>query len=135
MAKILDLSAYREETADITFDDGQVLHLKKPTELVVIRLLQMREVNEQSDPMLILATLNAIAREILNLNEDGLSFTMERVAEMPTDVKARIVQAYSQWATELQSNPTASSPRSPEKPAEKRRSLREWFMRSRNTRG
>ena len=136
MSIILDLSAYAEETADITMADGNVLHLKKPTELMVIHLLQLKQVDEDSDPMVILGTLNRITQEILNCNTDGVTFDYATVSRLDTDRKTAIVKAYSDWANELRSNPTISSPRSPEKPKERtRRSLLHRFTGWRNTRG
>lgn len=136
MGIILDLSAYAEETADITMADGNVLHLKKPTELMVIHLLQLKNVDESSDPLVIMTTLNRVAQEILNCNADGVTFDYKTVSELKTDQKAAIVKAYSEWANELRANPTTSSPRSPEKPGRTpRRSLLRRCMPWRNTRG
>ena len=136
MSIILDLSAYTEETADVTMADGNVLHLKKPTELMVIHLLQLKQVNEDSDPMLILGTLNRITQEILNCNTDGVTFDFATVSRLDTDSKTAIVKAYSDWANKLRSNPTISSPRSQEKRKETpRRSLLRRFTGWRNTRG
>lgn len=136
MGIVLDLSAYAEETADIRLADGNVLHLKKPTELMVIHLMQLKGVDENSDPTLILTTLNRITTEILNCNTDGVTFAYKDVAMMETAQKAAIMESYSRWATELQSNPTTSSPRSPERAGKTPgRSLRSRFMPWRNTRG
>lgn len=134
MANILDLTAYQEETADIRLTDGAVLHLKKPTEKLVIHLLRLRDINEDSEPVLILAALNSITLEILNCNTDGLTFTMEGVSQMATDAKVRICKAYSDWAVELQSNPTTSSRSFPEKATKGTGSLLRRFTPWRNMR-
>ena len=134
MGIVLDLSAYVEETADVTMADGNVIHLKKPTERLVIHLMQLRDIDENSEPLAILSTLNRIAQEILNNNADGAAFDLKTVSAMQTDQKAAIIRAYSEWANELRSNPTTSSPPSPETNGRpKRRSLRKWFTRWRNT--
>lgn len=134
MSRILDLSAFAEETADIAMADGNVLHLKKPTELMVIHLLQLKDVDENDDPLTILGTLNRITMEILNCNTDGVTFDLKTVSAMNTDQKSAIVRAYSEWANELRSNPTTSSPRSPQRREKPRRSLPQLFTRLRNTR-
>lgn len=135
MGIVLDLSAYVEETADVRLADGNVLHLKKPTELMVIHMMQMKDIDENANPVEILTALNRITMEILNCNTDGVTFDYRTVSQMETGSKTAVVQAYSSWATQLQSNPTTSSPRSPEKKGTPRRSLRHRFTQWRNTRG
>lgn len=138
MGVMLDLSAYKEETADIRMTDDTVLHLKKPSEKMVIHMLQLREIDQDSPPLTIMATLNAIALEILNNNADGLEFQMDSVAAMSTDIKTRILTAYSDWAVELQSNPTTARPASPGGAKQNRTrkpKSRRWFTPWRNTRG
>lgn len=107
MGIILDLSAFSEETADIRMANGRVLHLKKPTQRLVIHMLQLRQVDEHSAPLEIMGALDRIAMEILNNNADGVTFGMDVVSEMETDAKTGILQAYSDWATQLQANPTS----------------------------
>ena len=46
MAKILDLSVYNDETLDITMLDGSVLHIKKPTQALVIRMVELSQLQE-----------------------------------------------------------------------------------------
>lgn len=133
---ILDLSAFRDETADIRMADGNVLHLKKPTEALVIELLQLRYVDGASMSVELLTALNRVCTAILNNNADGVAFTREAVAALQLDQKAAVVQAYTDFATRLQANPTTSSPSSPETKTRTRRwSLREWSARWRRTRG
>ncbi len=127
MGIILDLSIFREETADIRLADGAVLHLKKPTERLVIHMLQMKDVDEKSPPAEILGTLNRIAQEILNNNADGVTFDMAVVSAMGTDEKANIVTAYSDWATRLQANPTSARPQG--RAGTKPQGIRSWLSR------
>lgn len=135
MGMILDLSAYTEETADITMADGNVLHLKKPTELMVIHLLSLKDVNEDSEPLEIMTTLNRITQEILNCNADGVTFDLKSVSALSTDRKTAIVKAYSDWANALRANPTISSPRSQAQPGKTPgRSLLQRFTAWLNTR-
>ena len=134
---ILDLSVYREETADIRMSNGVVVHLNKPTEALVIELLQLRNVDATAASVELLDALNRVCRAVLNNNADGVEFGPEVVAALPMDQKAAIISAYTDFATRLQANPIYSSPSSPEtKPeTEEKSSSRGWFGRWRSTRG
>lgn len=134
---ILDLAAYQEETADIRMADGTVVHLRKPSERLVLELLRLKDVDPNGDPQQILDTLNRVTTAILNNNANGLAFPASEVEKLFYDQKMAIVSAYTDFATTLQARPTASSPSSPETSPEKarRRSLRQRFTRWRSTRG
>lgn len=110
---ILDLQAYEEETADIRMADGQVLHLKKPSEALIIELLRLQHI-DTAKPEEIVAALNRVCRAVLNNNTDGDAFSEESVNGLSYDAKTAIITAYTAFATELQSRPTAPSPSSPE---------------------
>lgn len=124
---ILDLSVYNDETADIRLKDGAVIHLRKPTEALVIELLQLRNIDAGSMSVELLDALNRVCGAILNNNADGVRFERDAVAALQLDMKTSIVQAYTDFATRLQSNPTISRPSNPETKRTGRRSLREWF--------
>ena len=134
MGVILDLSVFKDETADIRMADGTVLHLKKPTERMVIHMLQMKDLDENKPPLEILAQLNRISWEMLNNNADGVEFSVAAVSEMATEVKSNILMAYSDWATQLQANPISPRPESPARAETKKRNWRSRLMPWRNTR-
>ena len=48
MSNILDLSVFKEETLDITMPDGKVIHITKPTQQMVIRMLGFRVLNART---------------------------------------------------------------------------------------
>ena len=133
---ILDLSIFDEETLDVKMVDGTIVHLKKPTQSLVIAMIRLRELSESTQPEEALAALNGITLKIMNNNADGIVFTPESVAELKLGVKNAILSAYSEFTLEFQKNPTYSSHRSPETP-EETTARRSWFGlpgRSRNTR-
>ncbi len=133
---ILDLQAYQEETADIRMADGRVVRLRKPSERLVLELLRLKDVDPDGDAQEILDTLNRVTTAILNNNADGVTFPAGAVERLFYDQKMAIVSAYTDFATQLQARPTASSPSSPEtNPETRRRSLRQRFTQWRNTRG
>ena len=132
---ILDLSAYADETADIRLRAGAVVHLRKPTEALVIELLQLRHIDSGTMSVELLEALNRVCGAILNNNADGVTFDRDTVAALQLDAKTDIVRAYTDFATRLQSNPTTSRPSSQATNRTGRRSLRGWFTGLRNTRG
>ena len=137
MAQILDLSAWQEETADIRMQNGTVLHLRKPTQLNVVHILGMRNINTETPAPEIMRAIDNCAFEILNNNADGVRFTRENVAALDAMLKTRIISAYSEWAVELQSNPTTPSPASPAGAGRRRRRKNSSKLRtsSPNTQG
>lgn len=105
MGKILDLSVFKEETLDITMPDGKLIHIMKPTQMMVIRVLQLRNINENSEPEKIMSSFNALVLAILNSNDAGIVFEEKMVEEMPMRMKTAIIDAYSSFITGIQSDP------------------------------
>lgn len=104
--KILDLSIFEEETLDITLMDNRVIHIVKPTEAMVIKVLQMRNISEKSSPEAIIKAFNSLTMAILNSNDAGIVFDTKYVEELSMKMKSAIINAYSDFITGLQSNPT-----------------------------
>lgn len=105
MGKILDLSVFKEETLDIVMPDGKTLHVVKPTQAMVIKVLQLRNINEESEPEKIVGAFNTLTLNILNSNDAAKVFSMEEIEDMPMAMKGAIINAYSEFITGLQSNP------------------------------
>lgn len=114
MGKILDLSVFEEETLDVKLSGDNVIHLKKPTQGLVIAMLRLRNMDENTPDEVALATMNVIAMKILNNNNDGIVFTKESVDALSIKTKHMLLAGYSEFAAEIQANPTASSLQSPE---------------------
>lgn len=105
MAKILDLSVYNNETLDITMLDGSVLHIKKPTQALVIRMVELSQLQE-NQPEKVLDGLVELCAAILSNNNDGITYSVEQVAnELDIVLVSAIIKAYSEFTKELQSNP------------------------------
>lgn len=135
MGKILDLSVFDEETLDLKTAEGRIIHLKKPTQALAIAMLQLRGLSDKTAPEAALAIQNSVVLKIMNNNADGITFTPESIAALTLPVKNGIVKEYADFASELQANPTISSPQSREKKERTRRSFFAAFMPWRNTRG
>lgn len=106
MSNILDLSVYREQTLDIRTEDGKLLHITKPSEAMIIELMQFREINDDTPPAEIIAALDRITTLILNHNKEKITFNESDISALSMEAKTAILSAYSKFATELQSNPT-----------------------------
>lgn len=105
MGKILDLSIFKEETLDITMMDGTTLHIMKPTQAMVIKVLQMRNINAESEPEKIVEAFNALVLSILNCNDAAKVFTQKDIEAIPMKAKTAIINAYSEFITGIQSDP------------------------------
>jgi hypothetical protein len=135
MGKILDLSVFEEETLDVKLSDGKVIRLKKPTQALVIAMLRLRNMSENTPEEAALAAMNGITLKILNNNADGMTFEMSNVEHLSVDAKSALLFGYSEFAAQLQANPSCSSPQNPapeKKPA--RRSCFGAFVKWWNTR-
>lgn len=135
MSRILDLSAFSEETLDVRTDDGKVIHLRKPTQSMAIAMLQLRHLKDDTPPEAALAMQNSVVHKILNHNADGIAFSAESVAALTLPVKNAIISGYAAFAQELVENPTTSSLQSRAKKTMQKRSFLGAFMRRRSMRG
>lgn len=105
MSNILDLSVFKEETLDITMPDGKAIHITKPTQQMVIRMLHLRDFDASSAPEKIVAAINTMVLQILNSNDGGVVYELAYVEDMSIKMKSAVITAYSEFITGLQSNP------------------------------
>ena len=92
-------------TLDITMPDGKVIHITKPTQQMVIRMLHLRDIDESSAPEKIVAAINTMVLQILNSNDGGAVYELAYVEDMSIKMKSAVITAYSEFITGLQSNP------------------------------
>lgn len=106
MNKILDLSVFSEDTLDITMPDGYLLHVKKPTQSIVISMMELSQEKDR-EPAQMIEKLNELCVKILNNNKEGRNFTCEEVSmNLEFPLITAIIQAYTDFTKEIQSNPT-----------------------------
>lgn len=113
MSRVLDLSVYRQETLDITMPDGAIVHICKPTQAMLIKMLNMRDVDENAPSERIAGAIDGFVLAVLNSNIDGRTFAQKDADALTLEMKTAIIDAYSAFAYELQSNPTSASRTSP----------------------
>lgn len=107
MSKILDLSIFAEETFDIKFSETDILHVKKPSEDIAIKILAHVNIkNDNITPQEMLAITRDMTLTILKHNKDDREFNDEFVKEkLPLSMQIAIIKGYTQFMTELESNP------------------------------
>lgn len=108
---ILDLTVFDEETLDIVMKE-RTLHVRKPTERMLIETIRLKDVSEDMDPAEAIAKLNMLIWKILNNNTDGIEFEMRSVAALSRELKEKIAYAYVDFIKKIQRNPTSASRRS-----------------------
>ena len=104
MGKMLDLSAFKKETLDITLLDGRLIKVAKPTEAMVIKMLSFRELKEDGET--VLGALNDIVLDILNTNVNGIKLDAKYVAnDLDLEMKMAVIYAYTDFIHTITSNP------------------------------
>lgn len=120
---ILDLRPIISETLDVILSEDRSLHLRKPSEALVMRIAeQMQRMFTESDAeddeesadttatdeqtAERIRSLNLLVADTLSNNTDGETITMEWVqGVLPLGAKVAILQAYSEFAMKLSDNP------------------------------
>lgn len=105
MGKILDLTVFVEETLDIKMPDGATLHIPKPSQAMVIKTLRLNKILAGKEPEEQLEALNGMVMDVLNSNNGGKRYELAYVADMSLGMKSAIINAYSAFIGELQSDP------------------------------
>ncbi|MDT8717823.1 hypothetical protein IAI10_14235 [Clostridium sp. 19966] len=123
MSKILDLSLFQEETLNITTPKGEVIHVKKPTEELAIKLIsyqykaqeiEKKEQYEKEDLNQLMEFLRTLAKDILSHNKDGISVDDNYLKEneIHYGMWVAILEAYTEFMSEVTSDPNSKSPQS-----------------------
>lgn len=123
MGRVLDLSIYSEETLDITTPKKNILHVKKPTEELAIKIIQYqskaKELSEKQDASLedaqdAVTFLRNLTVEILNYNTDGITVNEQYLKENNIfyALQMAILSTYTSWMSEVISDPNSKSPQS-----------------------
>lgn len=106
MKNVLDLSVFSAITLDIKLPDGRLLKLMKPTQRLVIKLMALKSL-DVSDSKAIMTALDDMTLDILNSNDSGTIFDMIFVNTLNTAMKSALVRAYTDFITQVQSDPNS----------------------------
>lgn len=121
MNRILDLSIYEEETLDITTPKMNILHVKKPTEELAIKLIsyqtkaqeiQGKENADEKDIKELMDFLRKLTGDILSYNTDGIIVDEAYMKEnnIYYSLQVVILNTYSSWMNEIINDPNSKSP-------------------------
>lgn len=123
MSKILDLGIYEEETLDIKTPKGAIVHVKKPTEELAIKLLSYqtkatkmseKDLEKQENIEKLMDMLKDLTKSILDNNKDDVRITDEwlKGEDINYSMEIAIMNAYTEFMSEITSNPNSKSPQS-----------------------
>jgi hypothetical protein len=107
MAQILDLGVFANETLDIKLPDEEVvLHLRKPTKEMVIKLAELKYLQKSAKPEVVIERMDSLVVEILRTNDTDRVFNCDFVEnELNTKMKVAIITAYAAWIGEIETRP------------------------------
>lgn len=89
---MIDLSK-NTELYKIKLEDGTVLKLKKPTQSMLVQMMEMSQAKEKDYE--IVTKLFELLTKIFNRNTNGMTFTQEQIEEMlDLEIAMMIVQDY-----------------------------------------
>ncbi|MBV4438586.1 hypothetical protein [Clostridium tyrobutyricum] len=123
MNKILDLNVFVQETLDIKTQEGNTVHVKKPSEELAIKLLsyesKAKELsnanNATEDLKKLMDFVKSLTKEILSFNTDGVDINDEYLKENNIDYtqQVAILNVYTGFMYEISEDPNYKSPQNP----------------------
>lgn len=78
---MLDLGKIKQDLYKIKLADGTILKIKKPTQAMLLTMVEFRNADEKEDIEL-LGDLYALMLRIFNRNTNDIEFSMEDMQEM-----------------------------------------------------
>ena len=104
MGKVIDLGVFQEETLDFKLADGRIVNIVKPSQKMVIALMNFRDIQD-AEPEEQVAALSSIVCQVLNTNKNGIAFTEEEVENLNFQTLQAILTAYGEFVNGIASNP------------------------------
>ena len=104
MAKILDLTTFKEELFELKLLDGTTIFLSKPNQAMFMKLIAFKGI-DKTDPQGVLNTLTEMVLTILNSNTAQRKFSAEDIADYSFDMQQAIIMGYTGFVNEAMANP------------------------------
>ena len=107
---MLDLSVFQQKTFEVKLMDGQIIHLLKPSQKMLLQMMsyeaEFKDMNEKKDLEKIFDTFSSMILNILNNNNDEKVFNKEYVDKFFNfEVGQTLMNAYMGFVNEINSNP------------------------------
>ena len=107
---MLDLSVFQKQTFEVKLMDGQVIHLLKPSQRMLIEMMsyeaEFKNTKREKDLDKIFDTFNSMILNILNNNDDEKVFDKEYVNKyFDFEVGTALMNGYMNFVNEINSNP------------------------------
>lgn len=98
---MIDLSKKSfNELYKIKLQDGKILKLKKPTQSMLVKMLELSQMDEYG--IEVLNDIFAITTMIFNRNDSDITFTQKDIEEMiDLDIAMTIIQDYLKYTTSI----------------------------------
>ena len=114
MGKVLDLRVYEDSTFDLTLKSGEVLHVRKPSEALMLKIMSIENVLTSGDEQKIVAVVKDFLLLALGNNKEGIVVDDAWFEQNELDFVLMLVvfKAYAEFTRELTEDPNLLSPRS-----------------------
>ncbi len=100
---MIDLQAFKEVTEETKLFDGSIIHLKKPTQKIIIDMMAFEKNMKNADEQTALKEINKLLLIILNNNTENKLFEVEYIQKYFTfDTMLAFIKAYSDFAKKVQ---------------------------------
>lgn len=104
---MLDLSILKEKTWDVKLFDGEVLHVKRPSQRMVVEMMGYEKTfKKQKDIKKTLESFSNMLLDILNNNINDKQFDLTYVENnFDMAIGMAFVNSYMEFVKEINSNP------------------------------
>ncbi len=96
------MSVYEQRYIDLKLLDGSVIHLKKPTQALALKMTLLAQYIVEPDINVIITALNEVLINILNNNKEEKVFTLADIESWEVELKNAVIEAYQSFLFELQ---------------------------------
>lgn len=105
MGNVIDLSIFANETLEVTMPTGETIHVKKPTQKITIRMMEMQKTLKQcaEEPEKMFAAINKMLVDILEHNTEGKKYSIQYFEDsMSIAVANALLSEYMSFTSNIQ---------------------------------
>lgn len=98
---MIDLSLYKEQTEEVKLFDSSVIHLKKPTQGLIIEMMAV-ENQKGKKPLEIIKEVNTVLAKVLSNNTEEKQFTTDYIQDnFDIALATSFIKGYMDFATKI----------------------------------